>query len=86
MDAWSVSAARPDVALRRPLAEIVDAALKAPGRSEHTRRSYYSAILLFLQVIDRERGGRIPAKFAGDWRPGCGWWMPAWWTLAGARG
>lgn len=69
-----VSAATPDdlsmpapqAALRRPLGEVVNAALEAAGRSAHTRRAYQTAIGLFLQHLDRERGHLLPVP---DWRP-----------------
>lgn len=63
------SLADPKAALRRPLVEIVAAALTASGRSEHTRRSYRTAIGLFLQHLDRARGDMLPADLARTWRP-----------------
>lgn len=58
-----------EAALKRPLAEIVTAALIASGRSEHTRRSYRTAIGLFLQHLDGERSHLLPRDLARDWRP-----------------
>lgn len=58
-----------EAALKRPLAEIVAAALTASGRSEHTRRSYRTAIGLFLQCLDRERSHVLPPNLAREWRP-----------------
>lgn len=70
------SYAAPAVALRRPLPEVVGAALDAAGRSNHTRRAYETAIALFLAHLDRERGKLIPEPEKGPndtdkpgWRP-----------------
>jgi integrase len=63
------SAAAAEAAARRPLAEVVAAALTASSRSEHTRRSYRTAIGLFLQHLDRERGGTLPRDLEREWRP-----------------
>jgi integrase/recombinase XerD len=54
-----------DAALRRPLGEQVAAALQAAGRSHHTRRSYETAIGLFLQYLEGALGDRVPDR----WRP-----------------
>lgn len=60
------SAASPEFALRRPLAELVEATLQAAARSVHTRRAYQTAIGLFLKYLDgQERTQQAPA----DWRP-----------------
>jgi integrase/recombinase XerD len=52
-------------AQRRLLGEQVAATLQAAGRSPHTRRSYETAIGLFLQRLEARHGEQIPA----DWRP-----------------
>jgi integrase len=52
-------------AARRPLAKVVKATLAAAGKSEHTRRAYFTAAGQFLAWLDRERGGDLPP----DWRP-----------------
>lgn len=62
-----LSAVSPEVALRRPLADLVLATLKAAARSEHTARAYRTAIGLFVQYLDQERGGQLPEL--ADWRP-----------------
>jgi|GEM_PF-2570951 len=64
-----LSAVAPTAALRRPLAELVDATLSAAGRSEHTRRAYLTAAGLFLTYLDTARGAVIPAELAAAWRP-----------------
>jgi len=57
------------VALRRPLADIVEATLLAAGRSAHTQRAYRTAIGLFIQYLDQERGDLVPPDLAVQWRP-----------------
>lgn len=52
-----------------PLGEIVAAALSAAGRSEATRRSYQTAIGLFLQYVDQVCGDGLPGELAERWRP-----------------
>lgn len=63
------SVASAEAALRRPVAEVVEAALTAAGRSEHTRRAYRTAVCLFLQHLDQERGHFLPEARARVWRP-----------------
>jgi integrase/recombinase XerD len=65
----SISAVSPEVALRKPMADLVLAALQSAGRSEHTRRAYLTAIGLFLQFLDQERGDLLPPALADEWRP-----------------
>lgn len=50
-----LSYASPEVALRRPLGEIVETTLAAAGRSQHTRRSYQMAIAYFVYFLDDQR-------------------------------
>lgn len=58
-----------EIALKRPLSEIVKATLdSAASRSRHTARAYQTAIGLFLQHLDAERGGILPAE-RQSWRP-----------------
>lgn len=57
-----------EAALRRPLADLVTATLQSASRSEHTRRAYRTAIGLFLEFLDLERGAMLP-EYLGDWRP-----------------
>jgi integrase/recombinase XerD len=63
-----LSAASPEVALSRPMADLVGATLRAAGRSEHTRRAYQMAISLFLEYLDLVRGPWLPEEAQG-WRP-----------------
>lgn len=65
----NVSAASPDASLRRPLADLVADALKASARSANTARAYQTAIGLFLQHLDAERGELLPADLRAEWRP-----------------
>ena len=58
--ATALSFADSDVALRRPLAEVVRATLDAAGKSEHTRRSYETSIALFVAYLEARRGMLIP--------------------------
>lgn len=57
----------PDVAMRRPIADVVKAALDAACESDHTRRSYETAIALFLYTLETERGHLLPD--APGWLP-----------------
>ena len=68
-DIRSLSAVSPEVALRRPMVELVNATLQAAGRSDHTRRAYRTAIGLFLQFLDMERGDLLPPVLNEEWRP-----------------
>lgn len=56
-------------ATRRPLADLVDATLKAAARSDHTKRVYTTAIGLFLQFLDVQRGELLPDDVRDAWRP-----------------
>ncbi|MBN1313194.1 MAG: site-specific integrase [Anaerolineae bacterium] len=65
-----LSSASPEAAIRRPIAELVEATLKAAARgSRHTARAYQTAIGLFLQYLDAERGEILPPDLASQWRP-----------------
>lgn len=59
----------PAAALRRPLAEVIEATLKAAGRSEHTRRAYRTAIALFLTHLDHTHGDKLPTGLRAEWSP-----------------
>jgi integrase/recombinase XerC/integrase/recombinase XerD len=60
----------PEAAIRRPVAEVVEATLKAAARGSHnTARAYQTAIGLFLQHLDAERGNMLPSNLATKWRP-----------------
>jgi integrase len=61
----SLSAAGPEAAIRRPLADVVRATLDAAGKSCHTRRGYGKAIALFTAYLDAGRGHVAP----DEWRP-----------------
>lgn len=56
-------------ALLQPFTTIVEAMLIAAARSTATRRSYQTAIGLFLQYLDRQYGEQLPAELAQHWRP-----------------
>ena len=56
-------------ALQQPLASVINATLAAAGGSEATRRSYQTAIGLFLEYLDQQRGDMIPLQLALSWRP-----------------
>jgi integrase len=58
-----------DTALRRPLADLVASTLQIAGRSTATQRSYQTAIGLFVQYLDRMRGGQLPEEAMISWRP-----------------
>lgn len=59
-----------EAALRRPLADIVRAALNAASKSRHTRRAYDTAIATFVDYLDTERGHLLPElPELGAWRP-----------------
>jgi len=70
----SLSYADGDLAIRRPLAEIVQATLDAAAKnSPHTRRAYTVAMAFFLAYLYQERGHLVPAavpfevtKWVGD--------------------
>jgi len=65
----SLSAAMPEAMLRQPLADLIQATLAAAARSGATQRSYQTAIGLFVQYLDQERGDWLPADLAQTWRP-----------------
>jgi integrase len=65
----SLSAASSEAVLRQPLGDLVQATLSAAGRSAATRRSYQTAIGLFVQYLDQERGDWLPPELADAWRP-----------------
>lgn len=65
-----LSSASPEAAIRRPIAELVEATLKAAARgSDNTARTYQTSIGLFLQHLDAERGDLLPQDLAASWRP-----------------
>lgn len=62
----NLSVVSPEVALRRPLAELVLTALTAAaGDSENTARAYQGGIALFLQFLGERLGDRLPP----EWQP-----------------
>lgn len=65
--AREISIADPDVAMRRPLRDLVEATLNAAAPSKHTRRSYATAIALFVAYLDAERGDLVGN--VDGWRP-----------------
>ena len=65
----TLSAVSPEAALRRPLDQLVTSTLNAAARSAHSKRSYATAMGLFLQFLDRERGDQIPPAMARAARP-----------------
>jgi integrase len=58
-----------EAAVRRPLAEVVEAALTATSKSRHTRRAYQTAIATFVDYLDAERGDMVGERVAATWRP-----------------
>lgn len=67
-DIITLSVADTEAALRRPLAEAVEAALNATSKSKHTRRAYETAIAMFIDYLDGERGDLLP-ETVSHWRP-----------------
>lgn len=67
-DPATLSIVSPEVALQRPIGELVEDTLVAAGRSDHTRRSYRTGISFFLQFLEAERGQLLPPA-AATWRP-----------------
>ena len=68
LDAATLSIVSPEVALQRPIEEVITATLLAAGRSPHTQRSYRTGIGLFLQFLEDARGHLLP-PVADAWRP-----------------
>lgn len=61
-----LSAVSLEVAINRPLAELVEITLTAAaGTNEHTARAYQTAIGMFLAYVSEKEAGRIPV----DWLP-----------------
>lgn len=59
-----------EMALRRPIAKVVEATLRAAARDNaNTARAYQTAIGLFLQYLDAERGELLPSELIEEWRP-----------------
>lgn len=50
------------------LANLIETTLTAAARSTATRRTYQTAIGLFLQFLDQKQGDQIPEKYQ-PWRP-----------------
>ncbi len=59
----------PDQRPPQPLSAVITEALQAAGRSEATRRSYQTAIGLFLTYLDQTIGDQLPADIQAVWRP-----------------
>jgi len=59
----ALSYSNSDIALRRPLGEIVQATLDAACKSDHSRRSYRLSIAFFIAYLELQRGELIPAEF-----------------------
>jgi len=55
--------------LSRPIADLVATALSTGQWSDNTVRAYQTAIGLFLQFLDQERGALLPPGEAALWRP-----------------
>ncbi len=60
-----LSSVSPEVALQRPLAELVSAYLTASAESEKSARAYQTAVGLFLEYL----GERLSTHLPMDWRP-----------------
>lgn len=58
-----ISAASPEIAQRRPVADCVSGTLTAAATSAHTRRSYTTGIGLFLEWFGETYGHVIPAQW-----------------------
>ena len=65
----SYSALSPDVALRRPVGDLVTATLDAAGRSDQSKRAYLAAIGQFLTYLDDSQGAALTPGLAEHWRP-----------------
>lgn len=63
-----LSMASRDAAGQRPISELVNELMAAAGRSEHTRRAYRTAVGMFLQFLESERGQLVPNDLA-KWKP-----------------
>jgi site-specific recombinase XerD len=62
--AQAITMADPNVAARRPLADIVRSTLSAAGsRSTHTQRAYTTGIGTFLQWLETERSDLVPPSW-----------------------
>ena len=64
-----VSASSPEMALRRPLAELVQATLNAAAKGPNSTRAYQTAIGQFVVYLDQERGSLLPEPWEAEWRP-----------------
>lgn len=63
------SLASTQAGLNKPLSDLVKTTLEsAASRSANTARAYQTAIGLFLQFLDREKGDLLPEEFQ-HWRP-----------------
>lgn len=58
-----LSIASPEVAGNKPLAELVASTLAACSKSTHTNRSYTTGIGMFLQFLNEEKAGVLPAEW-----------------------
>lgn len=63
-----VSLASRNAAEQRPVGELVEELMAAAGRSEHTRRAYRTAVGMFLEFLERERGQLVPNELE-HWKP-----------------
>lgn len=59
----SLTIASPEVAANKPLADLVNSALTACSKSQHTRRSYTTGIGMFLQFLEEEHRSHLPVEW-----------------------
>lgn len=63
------SALSPNVALGRPVGDLVTATLDAAGRSDQSKRAYLAALGQFLTYLDESQGDALTPERAEHWRP-----------------
>jgi integrase len=69
LDQLGISAASPEVALRRPLQQLVQATIDAAARGPNSTRAYQTGIGQFVQYLDDKRGNLLPDPWRDEWRP-----------------
>ena len=69
IDQLGISAASPEVALRRPLEQLVEATLDAAAKGPNSARAYQTGIGQFIVYLDQERGDLLPEPWQTEWRP-----------------
>ncbi|MCW5853109.1 MAG: site-specific integrase [Anaerolineae bacterium] len=69
LDQLGISASSPEVALQRPLEQLVQATLDAAAKGPNSARAYQTAIGQFVVYLDQERGDLLPERWQAEWRP-----------------